>query len=149
MSGIVVDANLFLLIAVGAYSKHEIARHRRLMSAYDLAAFDLLIDFVARYDKIVTVPGVLTEVSNLLSDGDDPTAVGIKQAFAVLVRNAVEVCHPSKEIVDMAEFAWLGLSDVAQLHAAKTCNCTLLTNDGPLFDAAARRGVSAVHFASL
>jgi hypothetical protein len=83
MRGVLVDANLFLLLTVGAYGKNEIARHRRLRSAYDQAAFDRLFGFISLYDKIVAVPGLLTEVSNLLSDGEDPGAVGIKQTFAL------------------------------------------------------------------
>jgi predicted nucleic acid-binding protein len=149
MRGVVVDANLFLLFAVGAYNRSQIERHRRLRTHFDAAAFDLLIGFIAQFDKIVVVPGLLAEVSNLLSDGADPTAIGIKKAFAVLVQSAVEVYYPSKETVAAAEFAWLGLSDVAQLHAAEASKSPLITDDGPLFSAALRRGISSVHFASI
>jgi predicted nucleic acid-binding protein len=49
----------------------------------------------------------------------------------------------------MPEFAWLGLSDAAQIRAAAALGCTLLSGDGPLCSAALQRGVDAVHFSSL
>jgi len=146
---VLIDANLFVLLTVGTYDTREIARHRRLRSKYDLAAFDRLFAFIAQFDKIIATPGLLTEVSNLLSDRDDPVSVGVKRAFAVLVKQAAEVYHPSCEIVDLPEFAWLGLTDAAQIRAAESLGCILLSDDGPLCDAALRRAVEAVHFSSL
>lgn len=142
MKGVVVDTNVLLLLIVGSYDSRCISEHRRLGSTYNPSDYDKLIRFLGHFDRLVCVPGALTEISNLISDNNDPVSVGIKQRFMIFVREALEIYTPSAQLVDRAEFFWLGLSDTAQLHAAKEQNFVLLTADGPLLgsDEIRRRG---------
>ena len=148
MRGIVLDANLFLLLVVGSFQPARIRTHRRLNSQYTETDFRSLLDFIASFDTLIAVPNSLAEVSNFLSDGDDPVSIGIKQSFANFIREAVEIYQPSAEAISCDEFWWLGLNDTAQILAAGNDH-TLLTADGALFDSAIRRGAEAVHFSTL
>jgi hypothetical protein len=144
MRGIVVDANLLLLLVVGSCDPSLISKHKRL-SAFAVSDFERLITVLAGSNTIVTVPHVLAEVGNMLSDGNDPDAQAIKSHFARLIKETLEVYKPSARVVDEPEFRWLGLSDAAQLAAAEGKHL-LLTADGPLFNAACTRGIEAYYF---
>jgi predicted nucleic acid-binding protein len=149
MRSIVIDANLLLLLVVGTYNRQEVSRHRRLAADYDLGDFENLLNFLGNFECLTVVPGTLTEVSNLISHADDPVSAGIKDTFATLIHSFVEVYEPSKQVVQIPAFSWLGLSDAAQLSAALEQKCALLTNDGPLLAAASDLGIEVVHFSAL
>jgi predicted nucleic acid-binding protein len=149
MSSIIVDTQILLLFVVGNFDSRHVARHRRLSSDYSVDDYERLFQFVGNFDRIVVTPNSLTEVSNLISDSDDPDAIGIKKAFCLLISDALEVYTPSKDVARSVEFAWLGLSDAAQILVACDQGHVFLTGDGPLHSAALRRGVEAVHFSAL
>lgn len=62
--GLLVDSNLLLLLTVGSCRTGLISSFKRTQK-YDLEAFGLLSRFMSQFQKHVTTPHVLTEVSNL------------------------------------------------------------------------------------
>jgi|SRR5271165_2815303 len=64
--GVVIDSNLLLLLFLGSYDRRQIATNDRL-SKYSDDDYDLLVQVLAPFRRIVTTPNILTEVSNLSS----------------------------------------------------------------------------------
>jgi predicted nucleic acid-binding protein len=144
---LVIDANLLLLLVIGASDPSDIARSKRLQ-AFAPSDFELLVRYGARFTSTVVTPHGLTEVSNLIGSGDDENIRRRNGAFARLVASFVEVHVPAIEITRSSPFYALGLSDAAQLDAARERG-RLLTADGRLAQVAAGLRVPVTHFDAL
>jgi hypothetical protein len=57
-----VDANLLLLLVVGATSRDYIEKHKRLRDTYTKDDYDLLVKMIGQYSNIIVLPNVLTEL---------------------------------------------------------------------------------------
>jgi hypothetical protein len=142
---IILDANLFLLLAAGIASKNYIGTHRRLRS-YSVGDFDLLQEILSRASKILVTPNVLTEASNLAAYIAEPARGRIYLALKTLVGEAVEERYvESKEAVARNEFIRIGLTDCAILQMPKSA-CVVLTSDLNLYLAALKAGFRAENF---
>jgi hypothetical protein len=62
--GLLVDANILLLHFVGCFDRTLIARFKRT-ERYSVNDFDVLQSTLARFDRVVTTPNILTEVNSL------------------------------------------------------------------------------------
>ena len=62
--GLLIDTNLLLLYFIGAYDPTRIPKFKRTM-AFTIDEFWFLVKFLGVFNKLVTTPNVLTEVSNL------------------------------------------------------------------------------------
>src|ERR1035441_1905930 len=62
--GAVVDANLLLLFFIGVYDRKSITTNPRL-ARFTVEDFDLLKQLLGRFNRVITTPNILTEVSNL------------------------------------------------------------------------------------
>lgn len=145
---VALDANLLLLLVVGASSRDWIAGHKRLRQ-YDAEAYDLLIKVIAGADKLLITPNVLTEVSNVLDwSVSEPRRSALRQEFSDFVVSVCEVYHPSASAVVDPDFLVLGLADCAWLGCINA-ETVLLTDDLLLFSAAVSRGSIAFNFTHL
>ena len=63
-SGLLVDTNLLVLIAVGGVNRNRIETFKRT-SRYTKADYDYLLRVLGTFKTPYTVPHVLAEVSNL------------------------------------------------------------------------------------
>lgn len=142
----VVDANLFLLLAVGATSVGLIGVHKRLR-AFTSADLYMLDALLAGAERLIVTPNVLTETSNLAMQIGEPARTAISHAFAALVSRStvVETYVPSMQASQRSEFARLGLTDAGLLQILGDA-ATLVTADLDLYLAAVRRGFKAVNF---
>lgn len=141
----VLDANLLLLQAVGRGSRADIAVHKRLHPKWTGEHFDLLLELLAQFSRIVVTPHVLTETGNLIDMGQGQRKLRSKAAFAALISGMVEVFDPARALVLQPEFDWLGLSDTAQIVAGSDRR-TVVTADAGLYVACERRDVPAINF---
>lgn len=66
-NGVLVDTNLMVLLLVGRAHKRRIREHKRT-SDYTVRDYDLLEQLIAEFQRIVTTPHVLTEISNLIPE---------------------------------------------------------------------------------
>jgi hypothetical protein len=144
MPGVLLDANLLLLLVVGAADRTYIRKHKKL-KAYSEADFDLLQELIAPMNPIIVTPNILTEVSNLASQIADPARTHIATTFRMLVGLLDERYVASKRAVVQPEFSRLWLTDAGILDEM-TDEHVLLTADVGLYLAALARGQAAENF---
>ena len=145
-TGIVVDAQLLVLLVVGLASPRYLRRHKRL-TAYDGRDFDLVHRILAPSCCVIVTPHVLAEASNLMRQLGEPARSDILATLARLVSKLHERHVPATVAVAADGFIRLGLADAALL-AMDAHDATLLTADTDLYLAASRAGrrVDNFHF---
>jgi predicted nucleic acid-binding protein len=144
---LVLDTGPLLLLAAG---RSMAGRHKRTM-AFGEAGYVALAQFVAQFSGLIATPHVLTEAWNLSGNDDtrDPVSHAIKLTLRALTKKLIEAFEPSSLLASDEEFLVLGLSDTAQLYAAKSASCPLVTQDRKLWGMAHARGIPALHLDDL
>ena len=148
MRVVLVDANLLLLLVVGAADRRYIAAHRRL-KGYGADDYDVVEKIVSDFEEIVTCPNVLTEVSNFALRIDEPARTAIRWAMRQFVEATTELIVPSRTGVARSEFLYLGLTDVVLLQAQMdyaAVDLTLLTADERLAAEASALGQAVINY---
>jgi hypothetical protein len=144
--GLLIDANLLLLLFVGRTNPDRIATFNRTINAYDVSAYELLEKTVSMIRRTLTTPHVLTEVSNLakLTGSELET---IRREMRESIEVMEELHEPSQVVVRDVVFSRLGLTDAA---ISTVCTDVLvLTDDHDLWDSLTRRGLDAINFTHL
>ena len=116
--GLLVDANLLLLYLIGELDPRLIARFKRTQ-AFKVEDFTLLKAITDFFSVVVTMPSVLTEVSNLAGQLTGKTRLRFFETFAGKVQLLQEMHLPSNEVVRAKTFPRLGLTDSAIILACK------------------------------
>jgi hypothetical protein len=142
--GIFVDANLLLLWFVGALDKQLIPSFDRTRK-YAPEDFDTLDRFVACFKTRVTLPNVLTEVSNLAGQLGDRAQSFFTDVFSKLIHNLNEQYVPSVSVLDDRTFPKFGLTDCCIMSLVKN-NYLLLTDDFRLSQFFSSVGGHAINF---
>jgi hypothetical protein len=144
--GLLLDANLLLLLAIGSYSTVRIATFKRT-AAYSVEDYRLLLALIARFDRLVTTPNILTEVDNLGRQLPQHE----HGRFALVMRNIVstslEVVRPSSQVVALGSFERLGLSDALSTTLAR--ECLIVSDDLALYAQLTNTGHDAINFSHL
>jgi hypothetical protein len=143
-NAIVLDANLLVLLIVGAASRSYIARHKRLR-AYAARDFALLTDMLSAAPRIILTPNTVTEASNLSGQIAEPARSHIFAVFRALLPTADEIYVESTKAANHMAFTRLGVADAALLSIMAE-NRTLVTADLDLYLEAARHGYAAINF---
>ncbi len=138
--GILVDANLLLLYVVGLHDRAFIPRFKRT-ARYTPDDFDFLQMLLGEFKRHVTLPNVLTEVSNLLGTGSKP----ILELFGEVIRQEKESYVPSARASREDSYRRLGLTDAGILDRVGQ-GLLLLTDDFDLWVTAQGRGLDAINF---
>lgn len=138
--GVLVDTELLLLYLVGRHDPRLIGRYRRLEQFIrkDFAIVNALIRF---YDRLVTTPNILTEVSNL----SDKLGAKYLDHFTKEVTVFDEVYVPSREAIAAPELRELGIADAVTARCAEE-GILILTKDFPLSQRLAHRGLNVINF---
>ena len=143
--GILIDTNLLLLLFVGQLSENFIQKFQRT-NQYTKSDYQILLNFIDKFDKVVTTPNIMTEMSNLGSNsmyGDK-----LKNFFSKFVDNFVIISEQyleSKIIANSENIDEFGLTDIGIVLVAKD-NYLILTDDLDLSMFALRNNVAAVNF---
>ena len=142
MSGaLLMDTNIMLLLVVGRWNRSRIHVVRRT-AAFSAADYDLLEDQIGRYAPMITIPAVLTEVSNLLGNDLHRHLAPTLQEVGVMLEERV----PSKNrVLCDRGFDRLGFADASILLAVDP-DTTLLTADVSLYLEACYRGLRTQNF---
>ena len=144
-SKIFVDANLLVLLVVGATDRKLIVKHRRLRT-FDEDDYERLVTLVNQVDQILVTPNTLTEASNLLAQHGEPERSSFFEVLRILIEEHEEIVVTSKTASQNSEFTRLGLTDAALLEVVSNAN-PLITVDLALYLAAIRKeGQSAFNF---
>lgn len=140
--GYFVDANLLVLLVVGAVNSDLIARHRRL-DGYSAADYQMLLALLFnRGTRIFVTPNTLTEASNLLRQHREPERSLLMAGLRCLIDESEEIVIASAPAAAHPEFPRLGLTDAALL-AAVSAATPLITADLDLYLAAAAKYANA------
>ena len=139
---LLLDAQLLVLLAVGATSPRLIEKHKNTHQ-FDVDDFDLL-EVLLGAQAVRLLPNVVTEASNLLRQHRPPERDVISLTLEKLVDASDEVYVASGAACGQAEYIRLGSTDAALILCAK--DDTLLTADAQLYLCAGFRGVQAINF---
>ena len=148
LQGIFIDANLLVLLVVGATDQALISKHRRLRR-FMVEDYERLIELIRQAGQVFLTPNTLTEASNLLAQHPNPER---SRFFAVLRRiigKNEEIVVASKTASRNNAFVRLGLTDAVLLEVI-SAETPLVTVDLDLFVAAFAKGeVAALNFTHL
>jgi rRNA-processing protein FCF1 len=141
--GAVIDTNLLLLFFLGSYDRRQIQTNRRL-AIFSNEDFDLLINLLGRFKRIVTTPNILTEVSNL-SNAVPETKRG--EYFALFAKRLglLDEQYVPSAIALQNRWARFGLTDAAIAVIAKN-QYLVLTEDFRLSQALQSDGIDTLNF---
>ena len=140
---ILVDTNLLLLLFLGTFNPARISKFKRTQQFSD-KDFYLLVNFLSGFDKVITTPHILTEVSNFGGQLGDFQA-GFFTVFARLVQKLEEATRSSVEIAATDLFMRMGLTD-AGIGLICSTAMVVLTDDSRLAAALVSKGVQAFSF---
>jgi rRNA-processing protein FCF1 len=141
--GVIVDSNLLLLVFTGVYDRQQIGKTPRL-ERYTEADFDLLIDILKHFKRLVTTAHVLTEVSNLSIAIPESQRKPYFAVFAAQVE-LLDEHQISASTALQNKFARFGLSDAAIAGVAQN-HYLVLTDDFKLSNALQGDGIDALNF---
>jgi hypothetical protein len=130
--GLLVDTNVLLLLLVGSINPKLITNCKITTNqGFDEADFNVLCAFVGKFQKIVTTPHILTEVSNhadKIKGGDHKKIFG---QLISLIEQFDEHAESTKILVKSDAFIRFGLTDTA-ISSLASKNFLVLTVDLPL-----------------
>jgi rRNA-processing protein FCF1 len=142
--GLLIDTNLLLLYFIGAYDPDRIPKFKRTMS-FTVEEFWLLNGFLDVFDKLVTTPNVLTEVSNLSGQLAENLRAPFYRDFASRIPLLEEHYVPSVGASSLAHFNRFGLTDSGIVELAKD-KYLVLTDDLNLVGYLQNRGIDVINF---
>jgi hypothetical protein len=143
-SGVLVDTNLLLLYFVGTFRRDLISQFKRteMFTADD---FDLLDRLIGQFTKVVTVPNILTETSNLAGQIRGDLKNGLFTVFAAGVSRLEENYVASVRASESGEFVKFGLTDAVITSLAQD-KYLVLTAEWPLYGYLQKLGIDAINF---
>jgi hypothetical protein len=141
--GALVDANLLVLLLVGAVNKRRIQNFKRTEN-FTVEDFDLLTRLIDWFGKLFATPHVLSQASDL-TDLHGKELLQVRRTFKLIVDQIEESYDPSRTLVLDPMFERLGLADAA---IATVCSrgVLVLTADLELQLEVQRRGADALNF---
>jgi hypothetical protein len=142
--GILIDANLLLLYFVGNYDLRRILSFKRTKT-FTVDDFNLLVGLFKFFDKVVTTPNILTEVSNLSGELSEQEKPIYHDEFANRVAFLTEEYIESRAAVTQDHFKKFGLTDSVILEEAKG-EYLVLSDDAQLIAYAQNVGIDALNF---
>jgi hypothetical protein len=130
-----------VLLSLGLRGEGLVERHKR-SDGFTTEDFEALSELIGISGGIIVTPNALSAASSLLRQIGEPEKSRLTAVVAMVAQGSREVFVPSVEAVAAPEYAYLGLSDAALLEL--DADGVLLTRDGRLAEAAARRGRDVV-----
>jgi hypothetical protein len=145
--GVLVDTSLLLVLYVGLYDPEQIERFGRTRQSFTARDFGFLVSFVDQFERIITTPHILTEVSNFLGQLSGHVRDGCFAAFAQHVAAATTREHlpPAEDLTNHAEFVRFGITDasIAEIAAKPYL---VLTTDRRLYGHLTSKGIAALNY---
>lgn len=142
--GLLIDTNLLLLYFVGTNDPQRIRKFKRTM-AFTVEEFTILAKFFRLFEKVITTPNVLTEVSNLLGQLPENLHDSFYEDFAKRIPRFDEHYTPSATLSATPPFSQFGLTDSGIVELVKG-KYLVLTDDLNLYGLLVNRRVDAINF---
>lgn len=147
-NGLLIDANLLLLLVLGEIDPDFIRKCKRT-SDYTREDYELIAQLFASHEgKVVSTPNVLTEVSNLATALDDNRKRRFFEKFAELIPGFDEEYRPSGMASQLQSFVPFGLTDSVIVSQARD-RYVVLTDDGRLAAYLRRQGLDVLTLAEI
>lgn len=116
--GLLVDTNLLLLYLIGELDPELIPRFKRTQG-YKISDFQHVKTFIDFFPTVVTLPNILTEVSNLAGQLREDLRFLFFARFAGAIQKMREEFVFANDAASHASFQSLGLTDSAIILACK------------------------------
>lgn len=142
--GILIDTNILLLSFVGTVNRERISKFKRT-EQFVPDDYDLLVQILNYFQKIVTTPNILTEVNSLANQLGEPERSQWFTIFADGISKLEEFYVVSKAIATNERFMKFGLTDCGILDLAKT-QYLVLTDDLRLAVYLQKEGIDTINF---
>lgn len=145
--GILIDTNILLLFLVGSVNPERITRFNRTQQ-FIPEDYELLLGFIAKFQKILTTPNILTEVNSLANQLGEPERSKCFVIFAQFAQNATRLNEhyiKSLDAVTVDRFVKFGLTDCGILTLARN-EYLVLTDDLKLANYLQSVAVDVINF---
>lgn len=142
MTKVLLDTNTLLLLLASVAAPERVGGKR--LEAFDQADVARLQGLLASSTVHLSLPNILTEVSNLIGSGGQSWGPKVLEAFARYCRLVDEVYEPSSRLTEMPEFRSIGLTDAAVLWVSKH-GARVFTIDFALGNRLSQAGVEVVN----
>lgn len=146
--GLLLDTSPLLVLYLGLYAPEQIERFPRTKSeGFTRKDYEFMLAFAGGFDRLVTTPHILTEVSNFLGQLHGHVRDGCFEAFARHVAEATTHEHspPAEKLAGKAEFILFGITD-ASIAEVAAGTYLVLTTDAKLNAHLARQGVASLNY---
>jgi len=147
-TGVVVDTELLVLLAVGRYDETYIPAFKRT-AGFTSEDYEILSGFLARFRSLVLSPQVLAELSNYSYQIPEARLSVFLNTLIELVSRMTEVHVPKDEIITHGSFRKVGATDAGLIICCTEGSYLLLSKDRRLCGLARQVGVDALHFDEL
>jgi hypothetical protein len=141
-NGILLDANLLLLLALGGLDRRLVGQGR--ISSFVSEDFRQLNQIVANFRVRLTTPNILTEVDDLGRKDVKGRERQFRDIMKKLELRMTEIFVQSRTILADSDTEWLGLADGVSLKIDQPY--LLLTTDAQLWSKASRIGIDAMNW---
>jgi len=142
--GVVIDANLLLLYFVGSHDPGLISRYKRTR-VYSEDDYYLLKELIDYFDRIITTPNILTEVSNLSGQLGEPIRQPYFDTFKQKVSILDETYCAATEACRCTHFNRVGLTDAVIMQISEG-QYLVITDDFPLAGILGSMNMDVINF---
>jgi len=143
-AGVVIDTNLFLLLAVGAVDCNLLSESSKTHQ-FDREDYLLLARFCSVFTRHVITPPIVTEACNLLDTLNRGNENKIFLALRGMLAMMKESHRSSAHLAGSPVFSSLGLAD-ASIFALAERNLLVVTDDLELHGHISTRGFGSLNF---
>ena len=145
-AGLLIDTNLLIGLVVGLLDRKLIENNRAAIRPFTERDFDLLVEFVGRFTRLITTPHILTELSNLTGKLHSRLHQDVRLVIKRLVlRRIFEENVSAATLVEHDLFTRFGVADTA-IHLVAPNKYLVLTDEVALAQTLNARGVDVVNF---
>lgn len=138
-----IDTNILLLLLVGLCDKTLLGRAKRVQQ-FGPEDFSILEQFLARFDRLVLSPNILTETDNLARQLPESYHADLALILRQLSTAIIDERHVSLEVIaGIPEFEQVGLTDGSIFLMQEV---VVLSDDFRLVGLLRNRGVEAMNF---
>ena len=142
--GILIDTNILLLYFLGSFDPYLISNFKRTLQ-FTIEDYNTLLLLLQPFDRLVTTPNILTEVSNLSGQLGEPARTAYFSILAKQITLMEEHYIASRESVAEEEFIKIGLTDVCILKLPKD-QYLILTEDFRLSQYLQHKSIDVINF---
>ncbi len=144
--GLLIDTNVLLLLLVGSLDPKLTSQIKITANqGFDAADFYLLRTYIGRFQKLITTPHILAEVSNHADKIKSGFRQQVTQQLIALIEVLDERIESAKVLSRSDAFLRFGLTDAA-IGRLATKDVCVLTVDLPLAGYLQKAGVAAINF---